>query len=132
MEHENTSSMIKIDGLKKSYGDFEALRGLNFSVPRGQVVGFLGPNGAGKSTTMKILTGYLPYVSGSVMVGGIEVSSDPTETRKMIGYLPENNPQYEEMMVMEYLQFIADIRHIPKAEQPEKINRAIDCCGLSS
>src|SRR5262245_14639905 len=111
----NTKPMIEIAHLRKFYGDFEALRGLNFSVPKGQVVGFLGPNGAGKSTTMKILTGYLPYSQGSVKVGGIEVAKDSIAARKLVGYLAENNPQYEDMMVYEYLSFIADIRHIDSA-----------------
>ncbi len=128
----NNKPMIEISGLKKSYGDFEALRGLNFMVPKGQIVGFLGPNGAGKSTTMKILTGYLPYSKGSVKVGGIEVAEDSHAIRAMIGYLPENNPQYEDMMVAEYLSFIADVRKIPKADQKAKIGRAVERCGLGS
>lgn len=125
-----TRSMIEINELRKSYGDVEAIRGLNFSVPKGQVVGFLGPNGAGKSTTMKILTGYLPYSQGSVKVGGIEVAKDSHATRKMIGYLAENNPQYEDMMVYEYLSFIADIRHIEPSLKKQKIARALERCGL--
>jgi gliding motility-associated transport system ATP-binding protein len=125
-----TSPMIEISNLRKAYGDFEALRGLNFSVPKGQVVGFLGPNGAGKSTTMRILTGYLPYTKGSVKVGGIEVADNSIATRKIIGYLAENNPQYEDMMVYEYLSFIADIYHIKHAEKKQKVARAIERCGL--
>lgn len=124
--------MIEITDLKKSYGDFQAIKGLNFSVPKGQVVGFLGPNGAGKSTTMKILTGYLSYVEGSVKVGGIEVCEDSEATRTLIGYLAENNPQYEDMMVAEYLSFIADIRKIPKENKQQKISRAVERCGLQS
>jgi len=124
--------MIEITDLKKSYGDFQAIKGLNFSVPKGQVVGFLGPNGAGKSTTMKILTGYLSYVEGSVKVGGIEVGEDSEETRTLIGYLAENNPQYEDMMVAEYLSFIADIRKIPREYKQQKISRAVERCGLQS
>lgn len=123
--------MIDIVDLRKSYGGFEALRGLNFSVPRGQIVGFLGPNGAGKSTTMRILTGYLPYKYGSVKVGGVEVSDDPAAVRQMIGYLPESNPQYEDMMVAEYLGFIADIRQVSRASKTEKIARAVERCGLT-
>lgn len=126
----SSSPMIEITNLRKSYGDFEALRGLNFSVPKGQVVGFLGPNGAGKSTTMKILTGYLPYSHGSVKVGGVEVANDSIATRRMIGYLAENNPQYEDMMVYEYLSFIADVRDIDSAVKKQKIARAIERCGL--
>ncbi len=130
MDSANDRSMIDIVDLRKSYGEIEALRGLNFAVPRGQIVGFLGPNGAGKSTTMKILTGYLPYSKGSVKVGGIEIADDPTTVRKMIGYLPENNPQYEDMMVAEYLTFIADIRAIPKSKRRQKIISAVERCGL--
>lgn len=128
----NAGPMIEITDLRKYYGDFEALKGLNFSVPKGQVVGFLGPNGAGKSTTMKILTGYLAYAVGSVKVGGIEVGEDPEATRKLIGYLAENNPQYEDMMVSEYLSFIADIRKIPHDQKQQKIARAVERCGLQS
>lgn len=124
--------MIDIVDLKKSYGSFEALKGLNFSVPRGQVVGFLGPNGAGKSTTMKILTGYLPYSSGSVKVAGIEINEDALGARNLIGYLPENNPQYEDMMVSEYLSFIADIRKLKRSLRKDKIEASIQRCGLES
>lgn len=124
--------MIEIVGLKKSYGGIEALKGLSFSVPKGQIVGFLGPNGAGKSTTMKILTGFLPYSLGSVRVGGFEVGLHPDKTKKMIGYLAENNPQYEDMMVLEYLDFVADIRKIPEPYKKDKIDSAIIRCGLRS
>ncbi|HXW52759.1 MAG TPA: ATP-binding cassette domain-containing protein [Myxococcota bacterium] len=130
MRETSGAPMIDIIDLRKSYGDFEALRGLNFSVPRGQIVGFLGPNGAGKSTTMRILTGYLPYSHGSVKVASIEISDDANAARKMIGYLPENNPQYEDMMVAEYLSFIADIRQIERSKKQEKVARAVERCGL--
>jgi ABC-2 type transport system ATP-binding protein len=122
--------IIKISDLRKSYGDFEALKGLNFEVPKGQVVGFLGPNGAGKSTTMRILTGYLSYIHGSVKVNDIEINEDAYAVRKNIGYLPENNPQYEDMMVAEYLSFVADIRKIKKADRQGKIDKAVTRCGL--
>lgn len=131
MREQVGAPMIDIADLRKSYGDFEALRGLNFSVPKGQIVGFLGPNGAGKSTTMRILTGYLPYSLGSVKVGGIEIADDAIRARKMIGYLPENNPQYEDMMVSEYLAFIADVRHIERNQRREKIAHAVERCGLA-
>jgi ABC-2 type transport system ATP-binding protein len=130
MRELNSAPMIDIVDLKKSYGDFEALKGLSFSVPKGQIVGFLGPNGAGKSTTMKILTGYLPYSEGSVKVGGVEIAEDANAARQIIGYLPENNPQYEDMMVVEYLSFIADIRQIKKSQKKEKIGRSVERCGL--
>ncbi len=130
MRETTGAPMIDIVDLRKSYGDFEALRGLNFSVPRGQIVGFLGPNGAGKSTTMRILTGYLPYGHGSVKVAGIEIAEDANAARKMIGYLPESNPQYEDMMVAEYLSFVADIRKIERSKKQEKIARSVERCGL--
>jgi len=94
-------------------------------------VGFLGPNGAGKSTTMKILTGYLPYTKGTVTIGGIDVAADSLAARRLIGYLPENNPQYEDMMVLEYLSFVADVRKVDKNVKRTKIARAIERCGLT-
>ena len=122
--------MIAIDGLTKRYGTTEALRGISFEVPKGQVVGFLGPNGAGKSTTMKILTGYVERTAGNVRVAGISVPDDPVEARRHVGYLPENNPLYEEMMVDELLAYVADIREVPKDKHKSAIDKAVDRCGL--
>ena len=122
--------MIRIDQLTKRYGTTEALRGLSFEVPRGQVVGLLGPNGAGKSTTMKILAGYLPPTSGHVAVAGVDVVDNPVATRRRIGYLPENNPLYEEMMVKEFLDFVAEIRAVPRAQRPQRIRESVERCGL--
>ncbi len=124
--------MIRIEGLTKSYGATQALRGVSFEVPKGQVVGFLGPNGAGKSTTMKILAGYLLPTSGRAFVGGVDVAADPVRTRRMIGYLPENNPLYEEMMVAEFLDFVAEVRQVPKSIRAERIKSAVERCGLQS
>jgi len=125
-----TSSMIEIEKLTKRYGTTEALKSLSFQVPKGQVVGFLGPNGAGKSTTMRILAGYALPTSGTAKVGGIDVTVDPVAARRRIGYLPENNPLYEEMMVLDFLGFIAEARQIPAAQRKERIRSAIERCGL--
>jgi ABC-2 type transport system ATP-binding protein len=123
--------MIRIEGLSKRYGSAEALRGLSFEVPRGQVVGFLGPTGAGKSTTMRILAGYVHPTSGSAFVGDVNVGADPVRARKLIGYLPENNPLYEEMMVVDFLRFVAEARQVDPAQRRERIAKAVERCGLS-
>jgi len=122
--------MISIEGLTKDYGTTQALRGVSFEVPRGQVVGFLGPNGAGKSTTMRILAGYATATSGTAKVGGIDVAVDSVTSRRLIGYLPENNPLYEEMMVLDFLEFVAQVRGVPASEQRSRIKSAVERCGL--
>ena len=124
--------MIRIEGLTKNYGATQALRGVSFEVPRGQVVGFLGPNAAGKSTTMRILAGYLAPTSGRAFVSGVDVAEDPVKTRRMIGYLPENNPLYEDMMVVDFLEFVADVRKIPKKDRGDRIRIAVDRCAVRS
>ncbi len=102
--------MIEIKDLVKLYGNISALEGVSFTVEKGEIVGFLGPNGAGKSTTLNILTGYLSSTSGSVSVGGIDVFEYPDEAKKLIGYLPEQPPLYNEMKVSEYLNFVYDLK----------------------
>ncbi len=124
--------MIQIEGLTKTYGATQALKGVSFEVPRGQVVGFLGPNGAGKSTTMRILAGYVTPSAGSAKVAGVDVTVDPVQARRSIGYLPENNPLYEEMMVREFLGFIAELRGIPTAQRNARIQRTAERCGLQN
>lgn len=99
------------------YGAQKAVDSISFSVGKGEIVGFLGPNGAGKSTTMKIVTGYLLSDAGTVQVCGIDVNTDPLESKKKIGYLPEANPLYFDMYVREYLDFIADLHGIQQKKQ---------------
>ena len=122
--------MIEVEHLEKSYGFARALKGISFSVSKGEVLGFLGPNGAGKSTTMKILTGYLMPSGGRGSVDGHDVVRDSLEVREKVGYLPESTPLYSEMRVDDYLAFVAEIRGIAARERRAKIARAVELCGL--
>jgi ABC-2 type transport system ATP-binding protein len=123
--------MIEVSNLSKNYGAARAVRDISFSVGKDNVLGFLGPNGAGKTTIMKILTGYHFPSSGSALVDGISVTEDPVAVKNLIGYLPESVPLYGDLTVDEYLRFIAEARLIPKKEQAEKIDRAIEQCALT-
>lgn len=124
--------MIEVQHLAKSYGPTVALRDVSFKVDKGEVVGFLGPNAAGKTTTMRILTCYLPADSGRVSVAGYDVFEHPLEVRKQLGYLPENTPLYLDMGVIEYLHFVAEIRHIPNGKRQARIKEIVGICGLQS
>jgi len=114
---------IEVKNLFKFYGEQAAVNDISFSINKGEIVGFLGPNGAGKSTTMKILTGYMPATSGEVKICGEEVDIDSKETKKKIGYLPENNPLY-----LEYLEFVGKIYKVPNLKQ--RIDEMIQQVGL--
>lgn len=120
---------IAVNQLSKLYGTQKAVDAVSFSVGKGEIVGFLGPNGAGKSTTMKIITGYLKPDHGTVQVCGIDVSADPIETKKKIGYLPESNPLYYDMYVREYLEFTAGVYKVPGIRK--RISEVIVTTGLS-
>ncbi|HXD76856.1 MAG TPA: gliding motility-associated ABC transporter ATP-binding subunit GldA [Puia sp.] len=120
---------IEVKDLVKIYGEQKAVDTISFTVGKGQIAGFLGPNGAGKSTTMKILTGYLGQDSGEALVCGVSVRDRPLETKRKIGYLPEANPLYPDMYVREYLDFIADIQHVPSKRQ--RIETVIHLVGLT-
>ena len=109
--------MIRVFGLTKDYGYRRAINDLTFDAKKGEILGFLGPNGAGKTTTMRILTGYLPPTSGKVTIGGHDVMDDSLAVRRMVGYLPETVPLYNDMTVYEYLKYMADLRHIKNAKQ---------------
>lgn len=121
---------IVVQEVTKIYGSQKALDNVSFEVKTGEIVAFLGPNGAGKSTMMKIITGFIPATSGSVLVNGAEVSSDDPEIKKKIGYLPENNPLYPEMYVREYLTFVASLYKMGKSSK-KKIDNIIGLTGLS-
>ena len=117
---------IEVQSVTKSYETQLALNEISFSASKGEVIGFLGPNGAGKSTMMKILTGFILPTKGTVFVSGINVLKNPIEAKAHIGYLPEQNPLYEDMYVKEYLQFQASIFKVPK----EAIETVVNTVGL--
>jgi ABC-2 type transport system ATP-binding protein len=123
--------MIEVVDLTKAYGPIEALRGITFRVSPGEVVGLLGPNGAGKTTAIRIITGYLQPDSGMVQVDGLDVSTHTREVQAGIGYLPENAPLYPELSVQAYLRMIADLREIPREEQPARLSEAIYATSLA-
>lgn len=121
---------IKVENLTKRYGLQKAVDSLSFEVKTGEILGFLGPNGAGKTTTMKIITCYLGAESGDVKVGGMSVIESPEEVKKHIGYLPEHNPLYYEMPVIDYLRFVAQLQGVAADKVNERIIEMINTCGL--
>ena len=122
--------MIEVEDLTKNYGAVQALRGVSFTVPSGQVVGLLGPNGAGKSTAMRIITGYIGQTSGSAKVDGQEVIEDPIHCQRKIGYLPEGNPLYLDMRLNESLRFSAEMHGLRGPEREAAIKRSMEQAGL--
>jgi len=124
--------MIHIENLVKAYGPVVAVDGISFDVRKGEVVGFLGPNGAGKTTTMKVLTGFLAPTAGLVEVAGMNIEEQSLAVRRLIGYLPESNPLYEDLEVVEYLTFLSRLRRIPAADIRPRIKRVVDVCGLGA
>ena len=129
--------MLEVKNLKKCFGDFQAVKGVSFSVKEGEVLGFLGPNGAGKSTTMRMITGFLPPTSGTAVLNGHDVLTDPIAAKRDLGYLPESAPSYRAMTVSEFLTFVAEVRGcqdvkkavkdaLVKAKLEEKANQTIE------
>ena len=122
---------VEVNGLTKLYGDVRALVDVDFEVHAGEIVGLLGPNGAGKTTTMKILTGFLGATRGSAKVCGFDVAESSLEVRRRVGYLPETVPLYQDMVVYDYLRFVANMRQVPGAQVHARIKETADVCGLS-
>ena len=122
--------MIEVIDVTKYYGDFPAVTGLSFSVNQGEILGFLGPNGAGKSTTMKIITGYTPSTSGTVTIGGYDISDESLQARRHIGYLPETVPLYLDMTVSDYLSFMGKIRGMNKSDLARRRSEVVEVCNL--
>jgi ABC-2 type transport system ATP-binding protein len=121
--------MIRAKGLTKDYNTRRAIENLTFEARQGEVVGFLGPNGAGKTTTMRILTGYMPPTYGSAEIAGFDVVEESLEVRRRVGYLPETVPLYTDMTVFDYLMFMAELRHLPNAE--DMVDDAIEMVHLT-
>ena len=119
--------MIEVSHVSRNFGTFRAVNDVSFSIPTGQIVGLLGPNGAGKTTTMRMITGFLSPSEGKILIDGIDVSENPVETKKKIGYMPESAPLYGEMIVEDYLKYVAQIH----GENPEeRIPQLCQECGL--
>jgi len=123
--------MIEIRHLVKDYGSFRAVDRISLDVPRGQVLGLLGPNGAGKTTTIRIITGYMPPTAGSVRVDGHDSVTEADAVRRRLGYLPEANPLYTEMRVVEYLRFRARLFGVERSKRSAAIERVIERCWLA-
>jgi len=121
---------IKIENITKYYGQQAAVNNISFEINTGEIVGFLGPNGAGKSTTMKMITTYLTPSSGKIYVNELDTEENSLEVRKKIGYLPEQNPLYLDMNVLDYLEFAAELESVPKSEMTKSIKKMVDICGL--
>lgn len=122
--------VIQIRDLVKFYGDFQALKGISFDVNQGEILGLLGPNGAGKSTTMKILTSYISATAGAVTVDGIDLFKDPIAIRRLIGYLPESTPLYTDMLVYDYLMYMARMRGIDRGTADKRIKELAERVGI--
>jgi len=123
---------IRIENLTKKFGGQRAVDNISFEVKTGEILGFLGPNGAGKTTTMRIITNYLVAAEGEIYIGGKSLKDNTEELKKHIGYLPENNPLYPDMPVIDYLEFVALVQGIPKKKIPERIIEMVRICGLNS
>jgi len=123
--------VIEVQHLTKRYGSHTAVSDLSFTVEKGQIYGFLGPNGAGKSTTMNIMTGCLAASEGSVTIDGYDIFEQPREAKRRIGYLPEQPPLYPESTPREYLQFAAEARGVPKGQQKQQIEEAMELTGIT-
>jgi ABC-2 type transport system ATP-binding protein len=123
---------IRIENLTKWYASQAAVDHISFEVKTGEILGFLGPNGAGKSTTMKMITGYIGPGEGDISIGGQSVRDHGDQLKKYIGYLPENNPLYLEMPVMDYLDFCAELQGVEKTGIPARVKQMVVDCGLNA
>ncbi|RUA03498.1 MAG: ABC transporter ATP-binding protein [Deltaproteobacteria bacterium] len=123
--------MIHAENLTKYYRDFCAVDQISFDIRPGEVLGLLGPNGAGKTTTLRMLTGFLKPTDGTVKIKNVSIDENPLEIKKLMGYLPESAPLYHEMLVYDYLNFVADIRQINSGKKETRIRELANLCGLN-
>lgn len=124
--------MIKVENLTRRFGRTLAVDGISFSIKAGEVVGFLGPNGAGKTTTMRMLACFLPPTRGTVTIAGLDIIKDSLEVRRIIGYMPESAPLYQEMRVHDYLRFRAKLKGLSGMRKRDSVNDVIENCGLAN
>jgi len=122
--------VITVKGLTRYYGDVKAVDGIDFEIEKGEIVGLLGPNGAGKTTTLRVLTGYIRPTSGIVVINRKRLEENLIGIKKEIGYLPESAPLYSDMIVYDYLKYIASIQEVPNSKVEERILYVVDKCGL--
>ncbi len=123
--------MISVENVVKYYGDYKALKNISFHIEKGEIIGFLGPNGAGKTTTMRILTGFIPATSGNVRIDKYEVHENPSEIKKLIGYMPENISLYMDMRIRDYLSFCAKLKKVPSKIIKSRIDTVIETTQLA-
>ena len=123
--------MIEVNNLVKRYGDHTAVDHLSFKIEKGKIYGFLGPNGAGKSTTMNMITGYIASTEGTVTIDGHDILDEPEQAKKCIGYLPEMPPLYFDMTVGEYMNFVADLKKIPKDQKKSMVEEVMEMLKIT-
>src|SRR5512145_3112173 len=120
------TAVIEVQHLTKQYGPLTAVQDVSFKAERGEILGFLGPNGAGKTTTMRVLTGYMPATEGKALVAGYDVLESPIEAKRRTGYLPETPPLYPDMTVVDYLNFCARIKGVPRSERVSRVSSVME------
>ncbi len=124
--------MIQVENLTKYYHDLCAVDQISIDIRQGEILGLLGPNGAGKTTTLRMLTGFLQPTAGSIQVKDYNIDEHPLEIKKILGYLPESAPLYHDMLVFDYLNYVADIRQIDKGHKSDRIRQLGDLCGINN
>lgn len=123
--------MIVAKDLTKIYGHTAAIENVDFSVEKGEIIGFLGPNGAGKTTTMRILTGFTPPSRGTAVIAGFDITQQPVEVKRRVGYLPESVPLYDEMLVRSFLCYVAEVKGVASVQRRLEVERVMERCGLT-